>query len=145
SLSHQVQPLNAAAPPALMTPLSKSRRVMPRSFSGELCLLIRPFFGLIIQMVNLVDCGSAALRAPVLFRGLLKFCVCGEAMPWCSAGFQTCCIADFQIGGACDRARLVGLETHDTADLEVCATSAAAVGRAKVGLRFIFLLAKSPD
>src|SRR5437016_13208638 len=49
-----------------------------------------------------------------------------EAAPGCSAGFQTCCIADFQIGGACDGARLAGLETHDTADLEVCATSVAA-------------------
>jgi len=28
--------------------------------------------------------------------------------------------------GACDGARLAGLETHDTADLEVCATSVAA-------------------
>src|SRR5208282_4571254 len=40
----------------------------------------------------------------------------------CSAGFQTCCIADFKIGGACERS--AGLETRDTADLEVCATSA---------------------
>src|SRR5204862_748362 len=36
---------------------------------------------------------------------------------------QTCCIADFQIGGACDDARLAGLETHDTAGLETCATT----------------------
>src|SRR2546430_7985491 len=67
-----------------------------------------------------------------------------EAAPGCSAGFQTCCIADFQIGGACDGARLAGLETHDTADLEVCATSVAAVGRAKIELRFIFLSAITP-
>jgi len=34
-----------------------------------------------------------------------------------SAGFQTCCIADFQIGGSCDVVRCAGLETGDTADL----------------------------
>jgi hypothetical protein len=39
----------------------------------------------------------------------------------CSAGFQTCCIADFQVGRTRDAA--AGLETRDTADLEVCATS----------------------
>jgi hypothetical protein len=38
------------------------------------------------------------------------------------AGFQTCCIADFQIGKSHDVARPAGLETCDTADLEVCAT-----------------------
>ena len=41
----------------------------------------------------------------------------------------TCCIADFRIGAACDVGRLAGLETRDTADLEVCATSAAAAPR----------------
>ena len=46
-----------------------------------------------------------------------------------SAGFQTCCVAGFQIGVArkCrtrpNVARPAGLETGDTADLEVCATS----------------------
>ena len=35
-----------------------------------------------------------------------------------SAGFQTCCAADFQIGTP-----QAGLETRDTADLEVCATN----------------------
>jgi hypothetical protein len=40
-----------------------------------------------------------------------------------SAGFQTCCVADFQIGGLCDDMRFAGLETRDTADLEVCATT----------------------
>ena len=39
-----------------------------------------------------------------------------------SAGFQTCCIADFQVGGAVELVRRAGLETRDTADLEVCAT-----------------------
>jgi hypothetical protein len=38
-----------------------------------------------------------------------------------SAGFQTCCAADFQIGPAA--LRMAGLETCDTADLEVCATN----------------------
>jgi hypothetical protein len=39
------------------------------------------------------------------------------ARPRRSAGFQICRIADFQIGWAGDRA--AGLETRDTADLEV--------------------------
>jgi hypothetical protein len=39
-----------------------------------------------------------------------------------SAGFQTCCIADFQIGSACDVVRRAGLETGDTAGSEACAT-----------------------
>jgi hypothetical protein len=39
-----------------------------------------------------------------------------------SAGFQTCCIADFQIGSPHDVVRVAGLETGDTSDLEVCAT-----------------------
>src|SRR3989442_15347071 len=43
-----------------------------------------------------------------------------------SAGFQTCCVADFQIGGTCVVPRAAGLETRDTADLEVCATPSAA-------------------
>ena len=40
-----------------------------------------------------------------------------------SAGFQTCCIADFQIGRRRDIEQHAGLETRDTADSEVCATS----------------------
>jgi hypothetical protein len=40
-----------------------------------------------------------------------------------SAGFQTCRIADFQIGGSHGNPRLASLETCDTADLEVCATT----------------------
>ena len=39
-----------------------------------------------------------------------------------SAGFQTCCIADFQIGRSYDVVRPAGLETCATGDLEVCAT-----------------------
>jgi len=48
-----------------------------------------------------------------------------------SAGFQTCCVADFQIGRAWKylarpvEVRPAGLETCDTADLEVCATISA--------------------
>ena len=38
----------------------------------------------------------------------------------CSAGFQTCRVADFQVGSAA--VRPAGLETRGTADLEVCAT-----------------------
>jgi hypothetical protein len=37
-----------------------------------------------------------------------------------SAGFQTCCAADFQVGLAV--LEPAGLETRGTADLEVCAT-----------------------
>ncbi len=46
----------------------------------------------------------------------------------CSAGFQTCCIADFQIGrtlpfcGTLNIEHVAGFETRDTADLEGCAT-----------------------
>jgi hypothetical protein len=40
-----------------------------------------------------------------------------------SAGFQTCCAADFQVG--LTDLRPAGLETRDTADLEVCATHRA--------------------
>ena len=66
-----------------------------------------------------------------------------------SAGFQTCCIADFQIGSAAGfRARAIsqasrvvgpsaGLETRDTADLEVCATGAVrGCARHRVALGF---------
>ena len=49
--------------------------------------------------------------------------------PQSSAGFQTCCIADFQIGTRCELARFAGLETRDTADLEVCATAKAFPGK----------------
>src|SRR5664280_2256457 len=42
--------------------------------------------------------------------------------PLGSAGFQTCRIADFQVGSTQDVAPAAGLEIRDTADLEVCAT-----------------------
>jgi uncharacterized membrane protein YgcG len=48
-----------------------------------------------------------------------------------SAGFQTCCIADFQVGrprhnqNAQKCPPIAGLETRDTAGLEVCATNSA--------------------
>jgi hypothetical protein len=48
-----------------------------------------------------------------------------DEMGSCTAGFQTCCIADFQIGQPYDVVPLAGLETCDTADLEVCATICA--------------------
>ena len=57
-----------------------------------------------------------------IFAGCCKSC--GEATPYRSAGFQTCRVADFPIGGAL--LRFAGLETRDTADLEVCATEVAA-------------------
>ncbi|MBI3851713.1 MAG: hypothetical protein HY298_15775 [Verrucomicrobia bacterium] len=37
-----------------------------------------------------------------------------------SAGFQTCCIADFQIGAQAVFVRPAGLKTRGTADLELC-------------------------
>ena len=40
-----------------------------------------------------------------------------------SAGFPTCCIADFLIGRPFDVARSAGWETCETADLKVCATA----------------------
>jgi 5-methyltetrahydrofolate--homocysteine methyltransferase len=46
----------------------------------------------------------------------------GASRHYRSAGFQTCCIADFQFGSASGVVRSAGLETRDTADLEVCAT-----------------------
>jgi len=39
-----------------------------------------------------------------------------------SAGFQTCCVADFQIGSTGFTVRPAGWEARDTADLAVCAT-----------------------
>jgi hypothetical protein len=39
-----------------------------------------------------------------------------------SAGFQTCCVADFQVGNASHGGAAADLETRDTADLEVGAT-----------------------
>jgi hypothetical protein len=39
-----------------------------------------------------------------------------------SAGFQTCCIADFQIGTASEVVRSAGFGTLDTADSEIGAT-----------------------
>jgi hypothetical protein len=42
-----------------------------------------------------------------------------------SAGFQTCRIADFQVGVVFNVVRPAGLETRNTADLEVCATTGA--------------------
>ena len=39
-----------------------------------------------------------------------------------SAGFQTCSIADFQIGAACDVVQAAGLETRDTAQRSEAAT-----------------------
>jgi hypothetical protein len=46
--------------------------------------------------------------------------------PSSSAGFQTCCVADFQIGGTAFAGRPAGLEARDSADLEVCATGPTA-------------------
>jgi hypothetical protein len=50
---------------------------------------------------------------------------------WRSAGFQTCCIADFQVGNTVEFGWPADLEIRDTADLEVCATLIAASPRYK--------------
>jgi hypothetical protein len=47
----------------------------------------------------------------------------------CSTGFQTCCIGDFQVGRAPAVVQSAGLETRDTADLEVCAIGVAVTSR----------------
>jgi hypothetical protein len=49
-------------------------------------------------------------------------CLAPSARHLCSAGFQTCRVADFQIGRRSECGRLAGLEARDTADWEVCAT-----------------------
>jgi hypothetical protein len=46
-----------------------------------------------------------------------------------SAGFQTGCIADFQVGRTPAVVQSAGLETRDTADLEVCAIGVAVTSR----------------
>ena len=50
---------------------------------------------------------------------------------WRSAGFQTCCIADFQVGNTVEFGWPADSEIRDTADLEVCATLVAASPRNK--------------
>ena len=55
-----------------------------------------------------------------------------------SAGFQTCCFADFQVGWARTVVRPAGLETRDTADLEVCGTLVAAPSRYAFALTAVF-------
>jgi hypothetical protein len=65
-------------------------------------------------------------RAP---RGFFK----ATTASLCSAGFQTCCIADFQVGRTSAIVQSAGLETRDTADLEVCATGVAASPRCVLG------------
>jgi hypothetical protein len=68
-----------------------------------------------------------------MYYYLRKFCfprkLSREATLGRSAGFPTCCVADFQIGWARDSGRPAGLEICDTADSEVCATSVAAAPR----------------
>jgi hypothetical protein len=69
---------------------------------------------------------------PCLLSGeeglLTRSCENGDDLvavaPARSAGFQTCCIADFQVGNALRITQFAGLETRDTEDLEACATVA---------------------
>ena len=55
-----------------------------------------------------------------------------------SAGFQTCCLADFQVGTYASRA--AGLETRGTAGLEVCATLKRCARRPWQDIRWLMLL-----
>ena len=55
-----------------------------------------------------------------------------------SAGFQTCCVADFQVG-AVEFGWPADLEIRDTADLEVCATLVAGPPRCAVSSNCILL------
>jgi hypothetical protein len=70
---------------------------------------------------------SLATREPKLGLPPADLAVCGTPEA-CTAGFPTCCIADFQIGRAWTcRApwigrRPAGLATRDTADMAVCGT-----------------------
>ena len=57
-----------------------------------------------------------------------------ESQVVCNAGFQTCCIADFQVGRPHNLPRAAGLETRDAADLEVCATTGGTSPREKMSL-----------
>jgi len=54
-----------------------------------------------------------------------------------SAGFQTCRIADFQIGKSYDLVQSADFETRDTADLEVCATVQTREARVNHLTRFV--------
>ena len=56
-----------------------------------------------------------------------------------SAGFQTCCVADFQVGNAVQFGWPADLEIRDTADLEVCATLVA-VCRSQPGITLILMI-----
>ena len=76
------------------------------------------------------------------FIGLRK--CCRSRTPGRSAGFQTCRVADFQVGGALVVVRPAGLETRDTADWEVCATLVAASPRCVHPRLMIFLSGSNP-
>ena len=86
------------------------RNSKPRGFRGSLALA-------------LAHC-TTICESFVFLRKLF-----GGATSCRSAGFQTCCIADFQVGGVLVVVRPAGLETRDTADLEVCATLVVASPR----------------
>src|ERR1039458_4694804 len=66
-------------------------------------------------------------------------------VPARSAGFQTCCIADFQVGRVLENARPAGLETRDTADLEVCATVAVPDALRCDGANFFLVMFAATD
>src|SRR5678816_1221841 len=83
--------------------------------------------------------GDAAVSRGVRIVGIAKFSNSAQAgrflfelekrktLKQRSAGFQTCCIAGFQAGKTPQKlSHSADLEIRDTADLEVCATSADA-------------------
>jgi len=68
-----------------------------------------------------------------------------RGVPARSAGFQTCCIADFQVGRVLENARPTGLETRDSADLEVCAAVSRAMRRRCNGTNYFLELFATTD
>jgi hypothetical protein len=85
------------------------------------CWLMRQFgllssYHCLMRNCNAIDCGPMQCgRNRILPPNR-------PDAPARSAGFQTCCIADFPVGKALEITQFAGLETRDTADLEVCAT-----------------------
>jgi hypothetical protein len=93
-----------------------------------------------VDVLTQVRPDVTSFYAPHSSRAHLDTTTIRQDVPARSAGFQTCCIADFQVGRVLENARLAGLETRDTADLEVCATVAVLDAPLVVGTARIFSL-----
>jgi hypothetical protein len=78
------------------------------------------------QVANLRYSRQNCLRYGVAFE-ISKKEDLGDSL--CAPHSQTCCGADFETGRANKWEGSAGLETHDTADLEVCATGSLAGSR----------------